>query len=470
MPDPVVIDSDIASAVLMSAQKKYVKTKLKIGWKPRALLALAESNKEGHNPSGKDGEIIESAQLVPELISQYWRGLDTIMDAQTPHGSIQFAQQYCRHVLPIKMGHDEWLQRGYVFRAHVAGGDWATRVKAAGEKSLQKLSDDLIKYTLDGVNKAFDDLHDLGLHKQGASYKEPVGLNAMLPIAPIGNVYGHDRGVTPEVQHLVLGSAIGASGTLVSDLEGMFRELGVRNANNGLGSEMICIAGGDWIQGYKDEARKDGRVDLDAGGTVKLDAVILDRAIRVGGMDVIHDVTLDEMNVKAVSEMGLAISPNAVTFSGGGATRQATGYAVVSSGGVITNIVVTDPGAGYTSQPTCAVATVAGETLTCSFYGTGGALTGKVVVADDDMRAGKLAGVVVTGGGTGGTAGDAPLFSKRAYFIPRKALAYKIAAGIERQVTHPADSRSVRSSESQLETVFYWYNRYLRGCALSYIK
>lgn len=51
------------------------------------------------------------------------------------------------------------------------------------------------------------------------------------------------------------------------------------------------------------------------------------------------------------------------TFSGGGATRQAQGFANVTAG-AITGIVITDPGAGYTSAPTVTVATGSGATLT----------------------------------------------------------------------------------------------------------
>jgi hypothetical protein len=52
------------------------------------------------------------------------------------------------------------------------------------------------------------------------------------------------------------------------------------------------------------------------------------------------------------------------TFAGGGSpTRQAQGFANVAAG-VITSITITDPGAGYTSAPTCTVATGSGATLT----------------------------------------------------------------------------------------------------------
>ena len=47
--------------------------------------------------------------------------------------------------------------------------------------------------------------------------------------------------------------------------------------------------------------------------------------------------------------------PPSVTFSGGGATTDATGTATVSATGLITGIVITDGGAGYSSAPTVTV-------------------------------------------------------------------------------------------------------------------
>ena len=47
--------------------------------------------------------------------------------------------------------------------------------------------------------------------------------------------------------------------------------------------------------------------------------------------------------------------PPTVTFTGGGATTDATGTATVSATGLITGIVITDGGAGYSSAPTVTV-------------------------------------------------------------------------------------------------------------------
>ncbi len=47
--------------------------------------------------------------------------------------------------------------------------------------------------------------------------------------------------------------------------------------------------------------------------------------------------------------------PPSVTFSGGGATTDATGTATVSATGLITGVVITDGGAGYTSAPSVTI-------------------------------------------------------------------------------------------------------------------
>ena len=470
MPDPVVVESDIVSAVAMSAQKTYKQAQLKIGWKPRPLLAIAEANKQSHGPSGQDGEIIESAQLIPELLSQFWRGNDAIMAAQTVRDTVQFAAGYFRHVIPITFNHDEWLQRGYLIKAHSnSSKSFEERVKQVGEARLQKIKNDLVAYKMEGVNKAFDDLQDLAFHRQGATTKDPIGLNAMLPLATTGNIYGLDRQNTIPMQHLVRRSTIGVSGTMVADIETDLRELGLRNGSSGLNSEFVWLAGGQWIDALKSENKKVGKWDLNPDGQLKLDTFVLDKAMKIGGEDVIYDPTLTEMDSNSSAERGLSISTAVVTFSGGGSpTRLPTGYAVVSAGGVILQIIVTDRGAGLTAAPSVAVSVGSGATFQARIYSTSSGAAFNTVESDD-ARIGKLSDVAVTAGGTGFPVGDSPLFDKRAFRIPRKALTYKVVPGLERDITVPAESRSGRNTEFQMETAAYWYNRYIRGCYLHYI-
>ncbi len=59
--------------------------------------------------------------------------------------------------------------------------------------------------------------------------------------------------------------------------------------------------------------------------------------------------------VMAENGSGYAGAPT-VTFSGGGATTQATGVALVDSSGRVAQIVMLTPGVGYTSVPTVTIA------------------------------------------------------------------------------------------------------------------
>ena len=63
-----------------------------------------------------------------------------------------------------------------------------------------------------------------------------------------------------------------------------------------------------------------------------------------------YDVTRVASATIGSGGSGYTTKPS-VTFSGGGATKQATGYAVLS-GAAVASIVITDPGRGYTGTPT----------------------------------------------------------------------------------------------------------------------
>jgi hypothetical protein len=473
-----MVSSDIVSRVAMAAQKTYIKNnRAKIGFNTTPLLELCEEVKESHAVSGQDGEIIDGVTTMPELNSQFWRGDDTIINAQDINGDIAFATQYFRDVLPVKLQHDEWLQKGYDIVPHM-DGSIESRVKKIGKAGLEKLHDDLVQHEMGKVNARFNDNLEIALWRQGASSKEPVGVNAWMNLVPTGLVYGQDRAVVPEMRHYVVGSQVGVSGTLLTDLATMFRVLGERSANCGMSGEWVPIAGSDWLTAYRQECERSGiQRNTEMAGVKKMDGVVLDSALMVGTLKPRYAFTLDRLDTIAVSERGVYLSNVTATFSGGGATRQATALVLVNGAGQIADIIIVDGGAGYTSAPTLTLGNVGGgtgATFACLWFGTGGAATGKQIVATDDFRVGRLADVTISAVGSGYTAGDAPTFSKRCYFIFKPGLKYKIAKGgngpIERRVTVPADPARSRSSEFQIETVAYFYHRALQLNALSYIK
>lgn len=73
----------------------------------------------------------------------------------------------------------------------------------------------------------------------------------------------------------------------------------------------------------------------------------------------------------AVTGGGTGYTPgwNALILSGGGGSNGA-GYAFVNSSGAITEVVITNPGSGYTTDPTPSVATGSGATFTVTRGGT----------------------------------------------------------------------------------------------------
>lgn len=468
--DPILISSDVASRVFVAAEKTYIKNTMpKIGFPSMPLLELAESVKEGHSVSGTDGAINDGITTLPDLNSQFWSGDDTIIDPQDINGDIRFETTYARHVIPWQLRHDEWLRKGFDIVPHM-DGDLQTKAKAVGKPALQKLHDNLLQYDMEKLNSAFNNNHNLALWKQGASAKEFVGINAILPLAPVGTLYAQDRGLIPQMRHFVRGST---QATMLDDLQGLFREMTERAANSGMTGEWTVICGGIYQDVYAKACKAAGfQFNADVSGIKKIDGVIKDSALSIGGLKPIYDPTLAKLDSVASSEAGLAISAAVVTFSGGGATRQATGLAMVNASGAVTAIIIVDPGRGYTSAPTMAVAGGAGLNTQSNIYSTTSG-TGRIVVAADDFRVGQLASVTVNAGGTGFAAGVAAAFDRRAYFIFKPGLKYKPAKGgnglIERRITVPADAARTRKTEVQMETVAYWYHRAPNLCAVHYV-
>lgn len=464
--DAILIQSDILSRVATSAQKKYVKDKLpKVDRKYRPYLDLLESIDEPHTPSGEDGAISDAFKFTPGLGGQWWNGLDTIQAAVDVNDTIRFETTYCRFVTPVRLIHDEWLRRGWLIEPHSPGKSIESRMRQIGDEALMKLRDQLAGY-LETVNESHEVSLDLAFHKQGASVKEPLGLNGQLPLGNSGTWLGLNKSNEPLIQHIVTSGTVGASGTFIPALRDLLRELQMRAARSGIAGQFYLFAGKGWLNYYHDECIRLGITrNAEASGVTKMDYVIMDDALNVGGLKPIWDPTLDNMDLVASSEKGVGASPNAVTFSAGGGTTQATGYAVTNGSGAISAIVVLTRGAGYTSAPTVAVATGTGATFQAYVFVTGSG-AGLTTVQADDYRIGQLDRVVVTAGGSGYTNGTAVNFTDRAYFIFKPALKYRTIKGIRRTISIPADPRNVRQTELQLETGSYHYVRAPRLCAI----
>jgi hypothetical protein len=253
----------------------------------------------------------------------------------------------------------------------------------------------------------------------------------------------------------------------------MFRQLQENTVNSGESGEWICLAGSGFMDGYHAEIERLGLSrNADISGIKKADVVVLDEALRIGNLKPIWWPLLDKADTLFSSERGITAATNAVTFSGGGATRQATGFAIATAGGALSAIVITDPGAGYTSAPTVTVTgiTLGTLTLTPRVYLAATASSTVVNVAADDSRIGTLVDVVFggTNNSSGLTAGSVINFTNRAFFLWKPSLRYKIGNGVDRRIVVPADPARSRSTELQMETLSYFYNRLPSANAVAY--
>jgi hypothetical protein len=479
--DPTLIQSDILSRVATSAQKKYIKDKLpKVDRKTRPYMDSCESIDDPYVPTGEDGAISDAVSTTPDLGGQWWSMLDSIQSPVDINNKIRFEVGYARFVTPVRIIHDEWLRKGYVIQPH-SSTPIETRMRLLGEEALLKLRDILSDF-LESHNESHERSIDLALHRQGTSAKEPIGLNGHLPIAVNagigggtgGNWLGLNRTNETAIQHYVGFGTVGGSGTFIASLRNLLREMKQRVARSGLSGEWEIWAGSGWLNAYHDEIVRLGiQRNTDASGVKKVDYIISDDALNVGGLRPQWNPTQDTMDTVASSERGIAASAAVVTFSGGTPTRAASAYAITNATGGLAALVITDRGAGYASAPTVAVTglTLGTLTLTPRIYSTGSGGT-LVTVNSDDSRLGQVADVVLggTNNSSGLTVGDVVNFTNRAYFIFKPAKKYRTVKGIKRALSIPADPRAQRLSELQLETAMTHYIRAPRLCAVHYWK
>jgi hypothetical protein len=409
--DPVLITSDIASRTAMVAYKQKVTGATPAGdRKTRPLMRFAESIAKETAVSGEDGAKFGHISFSPGLGVSWIKDEDVIRDPQQINHLIQWETSYAHCVLPIKLIHDEWLRKGYRIKPHTDG--MPVRISDA---QYSKLQEDLWEHALEAATDDHDRILDLALHRQGATSKELGGLNLHMPILPTGYWCGHLRQNQPLVRHIVARATTGPGGTLRKVLRRVFRQLNDLKASCKLpAGEFFLMAGSDFLDAYIDDCEAAGvQYQADIAGVKKIDGVILDDAIRIGRNLCHHNPTFATLDGVAQSEIGTAISTATVTFSGGGATRQATGLVYVNAAGQVSGIVITDPGAGYTSAPTLTLGSVgsgAGATFQAMVYSTNTG-TGLVQVDSEDNRLGRLASVTINAGGANYPIGDQPAFS-----------------------------------------------------------
>ena len=341
----------------------------------------------------------------------------------------------------------------------------------ARDKAGERILYDKFTEDLESAWDRAEENVDLEMHRQGATSKDLAGLNAILPLSLTGNFGGLSRRDIPDIQHVVFagpgttsapnGGNIGATGavtgsTLLSRLNQFLRKLKMNAATSGLPGGRFRMFGGSRALDNLAAAYRAAGLQWQAAAASqrRINLLITDEKLAIGDMDITLDPTLDIMDTVAASEQGVGVSQLTVTFSGGGATRQASGVAMVSAAGAVTNIVITDFGEGYTSAPSVAIGNVGGgtgATFQANVYSASSG-TGLTQVASDDVRIGRLASVTVTAAGSGyPTTGLAIDFSSRIYALYEPSWDYLVQSGLDMLASIPADNARQRILEQQID-------------------
>ncbi len=185
------------------------------------------------------------------------------------------------------------------------------------------------------------------------------------------DVFKATGSVTWPANTVVAGLLIAGSGITIN---GATVGVGVPSATAPLGAVLVNGSSSDTISANLDFPNGvEGVINTSSGSSVSLSGSITgNTGLTISGAGT---VTLPNTNGSPGTVTGVPVS-NAgvnytaaptVTFSGGGATTQATGYAVLNAATkTVTAIVITSPGVGYTAAPTVALGAVAGTTTTAT--------------------------------------------------------------------------------------------------------
>ena len=469
-----VIGSNVAARIAGFANARVLeKMAVKSARYPRPLRKLLEDRKQKTQFTG--GELlVPIKEPAVNVSAQKWSGTPTMQNPVNIQPGMMASFAPSNMFSAFQLGLDD-LRKSTgitVIPNDNSNNDQidvrATRRDPSAERVLyKKIAEDLESF----VDRC-DELVELEGMRQGATADDLAGLNAILPIQNTGNFGGISRASVPAVQHVIFAGndanatapqwmgQRGVSGSsLLLQTEKFFRQLRAAASTCGLPKgRWRCGAGTAWLDLFKTSMRSQGlqfNIDGDTpsnGGKVNI--LLTDERLGLGSADCQLEwwPVLDTMDLLYSAEVGVGLSQLTVTFSGGGATRQGRGIAYVTAAGVISSIVVTDPGENYTSFPTVTIGNAGGgtgATFQASVYNTGTG-TGLIQVPADDARLGRLASVAVTAGGTGYAATNvAAPFSNRLYAIYEPAVDYWVQDGLDNRLTIPADNPRARVIEQQ---------------------
>lgn len=442
----------------------------------RPFLHWLEKNSQGIGFAGE--KLVHHLKKDSGLGMQSWAGDVTLQTASPINNALEVETSYANLFMNWKLVHDHYRKYGYTIMPNSMGQTVGGRVKPMSGAEFERLAK-IVDEDVESFSDSWDRNIDLAVHLQGTASTDLVGLASILPQNMLGTYAGHYRTREPLVQHVCFAGAAGATGvehigpsgtvstssakgTLIPTLEKAVRLVKARAALSGMTSgRWVIFAGSSAIDKLKRDYRHWGisydRSVVDPG---KVDLSILDEDLVFGRMPVIWDPTLDYMDVAYSTQRALGLAGGSVSFSGGaGSGAKAVVY--TSAAGVITDVVLTDRGSGYTSAPTVTVAGLGtptsgnAATFQAYYYGTGSAGTGKVVVEADDSRIGQLAYIAVTDGGAGYTAASSLNFSDTFFILWEPSWEFMHQDGLHKHLSIPPDSARARATEVQADGTYF---------------
>jgi len=246
----------------------------------------------------------------------------------------------------------------------------------------------------------------------------------------------------------------GSGGTLLPNLAKFVRRLRQNAATCGLPKgTWKCFGGSGFFDLYKYQANNYAGMQFnrDAAGGGNVNLILSDEDMKIArDFSMEWDPTLDTLDVTASTEVGVGLSCASVVFSAGNAKA----VAYFTAAGAVNKIVLLDAGSGYSTVPTVTITGggASNATTQVTIYSLDSTTTGKIQVAADDSRLGKIANIAVTGAGSGYTVtATAAPFINRLYCFYEPAWEYPVQNNLDFFMSIPPDEARYRRTEQQVD-------------------
>lgn len=481
-----VIGSSYAARIAGLARKRVLEKRVLAGRNPRPLIDFFDSRKRSTQFTG-GGVMSPIKEPAFNINAQEWSGAVTLQDPTQIQNMLMAEFTPANLFSNFYWPYDDLRKvSGVTILPNQNGAQTGDARAYARDTNSERALYDRLTSDMESFEDRVSQLRDLALHRPGTSSADALaGMLALIPLSNTGNFGGLSRESIQAVQHVVFAGGLtpqagvpwidaagttGSSGTLLTQLEKFIRVL--RNAAFTCGlpkGRWKLVAGSGFYDKLKAQCRLEKvAFNIDAGSaSSKLNLLLPDERLGLSAddMDMVLDYTMDAMDVEFASEIGLAPSVVVATFAGGTTGhadfRLPKGYVVLTSGGALSKLVITDPGnklagsagTGHT-EVTCtfsAPSSGSGESVALKYFAN--ATDAHVTTADaDDVRIGQLDGtatVVTAGSSVFPTTGIAAPMTNRLYALYEPAWEYLVQEGLDNFMSIPADNPRARQLEQQ---------------------